>query len=194
MKSNNNIEFNAACDLIYENSITRPKKLAFIDDDNEISYLELSKKVKSFAYKLCQNGLKKNDKVIICMHDCINFPIVFLGSIWAGIVPICINTMLQKNDLEYMLEDSEAKAIICSENLFNTFQEIIDSTKKEILIFSDNTLSSAQNKFNINLSSMMNSKVVKNLPEKTFENSECFWLYSSGSTGKPKGTIHLHKS
>ena len=40
----------------------------------------------------------------------------------------------------------------------------------------------------------MNSKVVKNLPEKTFEDSECFWLYSSGSPGKPKGTIHLHKS
>ena len=34
------------------------------------------------------------------MHDCINFPIVFLGSIWAGIVPICINTMLQKNEID----------------------------------------------------------------------------------------------
>ena len=75
----------------------------FIDDDNAISYLELCKKVKSFAHNLCQNGLKKNDKVIICMHDCINFPIVFLGSIWAGIVPICINTMLQKNDLKNQL-------------------------------------------------------------------------------------------
>ena len=128
------------------------------------------------------------------MHDCINFPIVFLGSIWAGIVPICINTMLQKNDLEYMLEDSEAKAVICSENLFNIFQDIKQKTKKEILIFSDNILPSADNEFNINLSTMMNSKVVKTLPEKTFENSECFWLYSSGSTGKPKGTIHLHKS
>ena len=194
MKSNNNIEFNAAFDLIYENSITRPEKLAFIDDDNAISYLELSKKVKSFSHNLCQKGLKKNDKVIICMHDCINFPIVFLGSIWAGIVPICINTMLQKNDLEYMLEDSEAKAVICSENLYNIFQEIKLKTKKGILIFSDNILPSADNEFNINLSTMMNSKVVKTLPEKTFENSECFWLYSSGSTGKPKGTIHLHKS
>ena len=48
MKSNNNIEFNAAFDLIYENSITRPEKLAFIDDDNAISYLELSNKGKKF--------------------------------------------------------------------------------------------------------------------------------------------------
>ena len=94
MTSNKNIEFNAAFDLIHENSIKRPEKIAFIDDDNVISYLELSNKVKSFAQSLYQTGLKKNDRVIICMHDCINFPIVFLGSIWAGIVPICVNTML----------------------------------------------------------------------------------------------------
>ena len=73
MKSNKNIEFNAAFDLIHENSVKRPDKIAFIDDDNVISYLELSNKVKSFAHNLYKTGLKKNDRVIICMHDCINF-------------------------------------------------------------------------------------------------------------------------
>ena len=194
MKSNKNIEFNAAFDLIHENSVKRPEKIAFIDDDNVISYLELSNKVKSFAQSLYQTGLKKNDRVIICMDDCINFPIVFLGSIWAGIVPICVNTMLQKNDLKYMIEDSEANAIFCSNELCNKFQEIKDTSKKEILIFSDNNLPSTAKEFNNNLSAMINSKALKSLPEKTYENTECFWLYSSGSTGRPKGTIHLHKS
>ena len=59
MKSNKNIEFNAAFDLIHENSVKRPEKIAFIDDDNVISYLELSNKVKSFAQSLYQTGLKK---------------------------------------------------------------------------------------------------------------------------------------
>ena len=39
---NEGIEFNAAFDLIHENSVKRPDKIAFIDDDNVISYLELS--------------------------------------------------------------------------------------------------------------------------------------------------------
>ena len=59
MKSNKNIEFNAAFDLIHENSVKRPEKIAFIDDDNVISYLELSNKVKSFSQSLYQTGLKK---------------------------------------------------------------------------------------------------------------------------------------
>ena len=46
---------------------------------------------------------------------------VFLGSIWAGVIPICINTMLNKNDLKYMLEDSKAKAVISSEELIEIF-------------------------------------------------------------------------
>ena len=100
MKENNQTEFNAAYDLIYENSVNRPEKIAFIDDNNVINYLELSKKIKSFAFNLHQIGLKSNDRVIICLHDCINYPIVFLGSIWAGIIPICINTMLQKKDFQ----------------------------------------------------------------------------------------------
>ena len=49
------------------------------------------------------------------MDDNINYPVVFLGLIWAGIIPICINTLLPKKDYKYMVEDSEARAIIISE-------------------------------------------------------------------------------
>jgi len=195
MNLNNNIEYNAAFDLVHINSIKNSKKLAFIDDDQMITYSELYNKVKSFSYKLLSLGLKKNDKVIICMYDCINFPITFLGSIWSGIVPICINTMLHKIDLEYMIQDSEAKAVICSEDLSGLFKEIKEKSDKNLLIVSDKNQSSFPiNHDVIDLSSMINSKLVNSKPEKTYQNSECFWLYSSGSTGKPKGTIHLHKS
>ena len=68
------------------------------------------------------------------MHDCINFPISFLGAIWSGITPVSINTMLPKQDLKYMLEDSGAKAIICSEDLLNNFIEINKELNKDTLL------------------------------------------------------------
>ena len=100
MKQENYKEFNAAYDLIHDNSIKNPNKIAFIDDDQTVSYSNLSKKVKSFSKQIFNLGLKEKDRVIICMFDCINFPITFLGSIWSNIIPICINTMLPKQDLE----------------------------------------------------------------------------------------------
>jgi AMP-binding enzyme. len=51
------------------------------------------------------------------MFDCINFPITFRASIWTNIIPICVNTMHPKQDLEYMLRDSQENAVICSTDL-----------------------------------------------------------------------------
>ena len=48
MKQEDNKEFNAAYDLIHQNSINIPDKVAFIDDDQTINYSNLCKKVKSF--------------------------------------------------------------------------------------------------------------------------------------------------
>ena len=101
MKQKDNKEFNAAYDLIHQNSIKIPDKIAFIDDDQTINYSNLSKKVKSFSNQIFKLGLKEKDRIIICMFDCINFPITFLGSIWSNIIPICVNTMLPKHCLLY---------------------------------------------------------------------------------------------
>ena len=136
MKQENNKEFNAAYDLIHQNSVKIPNKIAFIDDYQTINYSMLSKKVKSFSKQIFNLGLKEKDRVIICMSDCINFPITFLGLIWSNIIPICINTMLPKQDLEYMLRDSQAKAVICSKDLAETFIEIQNSLDNKILIIS----------------------------------------------------------
>ena len=52
MKQEDNKEFNAAYDLIHQNSIKIPDKIAFIDDDQTINYSNLSKKVKSFSNQI----------------------------------------------------------------------------------------------------------------------------------------------
>ena len=70
------------------------------------------------------------------MYDSINYPICFLGAIWSGIIPICINTMLPKKDLKYMLDDSNARGVICSEELLNIFIDLNKGKRKHIL-FSD---------------------------------------------------------
>ena len=57
MKQEDNKEFNAAYDLIHQNSIKIPDKIAFIDDDQTINYSNLSKKVKSFSNQIFKLGL-----------------------------------------------------------------------------------------------------------------------------------------
>ena len=86
--------YNAAYDLIYRNIRDNPNKIAFIDNNNKITYNELYNKIKAFSSSIRNVNIDVNDRVIICMDDNVNYPVVFLGLIWAGIIPICINTLL----------------------------------------------------------------------------------------------------
>lgn len=189
MKEIKNNKYNAAYDLLIRNIDKNPDKIAFIDNNNSITYQELFSKVKAFSYSIKKYQIKENDRIILCMHDSIEYPIVFLGLIWSGIIPICINTMLPKKDYAYMLEDSEAKAIITLSDFKNSFLSIIENKKnKPLLISDDNDELNCLNKL---INQAVNS--IEN-PYDSNENDVAFWLYSSGSTGTPKGTLHIHKS
>ena len=189
MKEIKKNKYNAAYDLLIRNIDKNPDKIAFIDNNNSITYQELFRKVKAFSYSIKKYQIKENDRIILCMHDSIEYPIVFLGLIWSGIIPICINTMLPKKDYAYMIEDSEAKAIITLSDFKNSFLSIIENKKnKPLLISDDNDELNCLNKL---INQAENS--IEN-PYDSNENDVAFWLYSSGSTGTPKGTLHIHKS
>ncbi len=190
-----NKQYNAAYELLVNKSNKILNKNAFVDDFDSITYSELKKNVQSFSFSLLNTGLKKNDRILICMYDSISYPICFLGTIWAGIIPVCINTMLPKKELKYMLDDSEARAVICSENLMDEFLELRKDNKKNILLFSDLKEDDYADENRIyNIKSMFQQNKYDHPPATTNRDSHCFWLYSSGSTGRPKGTIHLHES
>ena len=51
------------------------------------------------------------------MLDCNEWPVAFLGALYAGIVPVAVNTLLTVADYAYMLAHSRAQAAIVSASL-----------------------------------------------------------------------------
>jgi len=45
------------------------------------------------------------------MLDTIDLPVAFLGALYAGVVPVPVNTLLTAENYRYMLEHSDAKMI-----------------------------------------------------------------------------------
>src|SRR5690349_25012717 len=99
--------YNAAHDLIERNlAAGRSGKIAYVADRGTYTYGDLAKRVDRFANALIDLGLRREERVLLCLHDTIDFPTAFLGSIKAGIVPIAVNTLLTASDYDYMLRDS----------------------------------------------------------------------------------------
>ena len=187
------LRYNAAHDLIERNLISRPgEKLAYVDDRSRVTYAELAARVDRAGNALLALGLTPEQRVVLAMHDSIDFPAVFLGAIKAGIVPIAVNTLLTPKDYRYILEDSRASALVVSAPLLPAFEQAFADggrgVLREVVVAGD-----AKPPWR-SLDALVGAASQSLRPAPTTGDDACFWLYSSGSTGAPKGTVHVHAS
>ena len=75
-----------------------------------------------FATLLRRLGIQPEQRILLCLHDTIDFPTAFLGAIKAGIVPVPVNTQLAADDFAFMLADSRARAVVVSEPVWPVMQ------------------------------------------------------------------------
>jgi benzoate-CoA ligase len=180
-------DYNAAHDLLARNA-SRPDKAAFIDASTgaRLAYGELSEQAHRFANGLRAQGFAPESRVMIAMLDTPEWPVVFLGCILAGVVPIAANTLLTTRDFEFMLRDSRAQALFVSKPLLPVFEPLLGAigTLRSVFVAGD----TAPNSVAALIAGAPATPSVAN----TCSDDACFWLYSSGSTGTPKGTVHLH--
>ncbi|MEK9719999.1 MAG: AMP-binding protein, partial [Quisquiliibacterium sp.] len=73
--------FNFAGHLLELNQ-QRPDKIAFIDDHGSLRYGELAEQVRRFAAAMRASGIKREERVLLLMHDCSHWPVAFLGAIY----------------------------------------------------------------------------------------------------------------
>ena len=179
--------YNAAHDLLSRNS-SRPSKVAFIDgaSGGKLTYGELAHQAHRFANALRAQGITPESRVMLAMLDTPEWPIVFLGCILAGVVPVAANTLLTAKDFEFMLRDSRAQVLFVSKPLVAQFEPLIGkvATLRSMVIAGESGANS--------VAAMIESGREDAVVESTCNDDACFWLYSSGSTGTPKGTVHLH--
>ena len=175
--------FNAAAWLLALNA-ARGSKLAYIDDNGRITYAELDVRVRRCAAGLLARGLRREDRVLIALHDSIDFPTAFLGALYAGLVPVAVNTLLTADDYAYMVGHSRARAVLVSAPLAPTLTKGLGADAPPIVVSGG---TAATRPF-----SRLLEHAPLDQPADTLADDFGFWLYSSGSTGRPKGTVHTH--
>ncbi len=182
--------YNAAADLLLRHG-HRSHKTAYVDalSGEKLTYAELNEQAHRFAQGLQDLGFEQEQRVLLCMHDNLHWPVAFLGCILAGVVPIAVNTLLTSNDYQYMLRDSRAQGLIVSKALWPMFDAILPQVMglKQVIVDAGDS----------DMPGMSLEQLLRQSPRlqecaHTLADDVCFWLYSSGSTGSPKGTLHLH--
>ncbi len=182
------VEFNFAQHLIATNA-NRPDKVALIDDIGRVSYGQLADQVRRFASGLKALGLKREERVLLLMQDSSDWVVAFLGALYAGVVPVAVNTLLTAEDYAYMLANSRAQAALVSGALLPTFEAALGQCRHEVhsVVVSRPQATLIQGQTDM---ATLIAAHTPGAPAPTLADEPAFWLYSSGSTGKPKGTVH----
>ncbi len=102
---------------LLERNRARADKVAYIDDHGFMTYGELDDGVRRMAATLAAMGLRREERVLLLMHDNIDWPVAFLGCLYAGVVPVAVNTLLSGDDYSYILSHSRAQAALVSNAL-----------------------------------------------------------------------------
>ena len=182
-------DYNFAADILRRNlDAGRSEKPAYIDHRGSYTYADLAERVERFGHGLRSLGIRREERVLICLSDTIDWPTAFLGAIKAGVVAVPVNTLLTEDDYRFMLDDSRARLLVVSEELYPKFAKAIGAAKDlaHVVVSGEN----AQG--HLRFEDLLAGAKSEAMTAPTTRDDMCFWLYTSGSTGKPKAAVHTH--
>jgi len=184
--------FNFARHLQEENA-ARGGKLAYLDDREKLTFQELALRVRKFADALIKLGLRREERVLLIAPDTNDWPVAFLGAIYAGIVPVPINTLCSVQDLSYVIGHSGARAAVVAQSLLPGFRQArsqlpADDCRQVIVTGAAAKLDAGETGF----TQLVSAGDPTYTGAATHRDAIAFWLYTSGSTGRPKAVVHSH--
>ena len=167
-----------------------PRTVALKDAARSFTYPQVNARVNKLAHSLVSLGLTKGDKVAVLLENSIEIVEVFLATAKTGIIIVPINFRLVSAEVQYIVENSDAKAFIVHDE-FTATVEPIKADLKNILPDGYIVVGQPQPGY------QSYEGFIENSPETEPEadvRPEDTWIliYTSGTTGKPKGAMLSH--
>ncbi|MDI9425410.1 MAG: AMP-binding protein [Spirochaetota bacterium] len=166
------------------------KALHFEYDDSSLTFRQIHENVNRYANALAGAGVKNHDHVAVMLPNIPDFPLVWLALARIGAVMVPLNIRYQPGDLEYVLNDSDASAVV----IFSEFLPVLDKVRAKC--------PGIRTVFSIGESK---GREVTRLDEAARTSSDTFKgpqigrdqlmniQYTSGTTGFPKGCMLTHE-
>ncbi len=170
------------------NASANPDRTALVLDDHRLSYGELNARVNRLANGLRDAGVQRLEKIAILVKNSFEFFEISNAATKIGAVPVPINYHFKSAEVEYIVDDSDAKVLIYGAEFMvpDVLAPILDGLRKVGLRLSVGNPASQAVDYEDFLSRHADDE-----PAGAETAALSTMIYTSGTTGQPKGVSRV---
>lgn len=178
-------------DAVATHARLTPAKLAVRDSRRSLSYAQWHARSRRLANGLLGLGLAKGDRVALLAYNCAEWMEIYAGLSAAGLVAVPINFRLTPPEIAYIVQHSEARAVIAQDELTDR----IDPVRGELPVLNGAYVAFGRERpagwrgYEALIDAA--SELAPAVDVRPADMSAL--MYTSGTTGKPKGAIRSHE-
>src|SRR5215831_4588703 len=183
-------------ELLERRAEARPDKefLLSVNDGRVFTYREFDDAVNRAANLMLSLGIGKGDRVSLFLTNRVEYLIFYFACFKLGVWGVPVNTLLKPQEIEFLLNNSGARAAVTESSLYATFAEAragVPSVRQVILVDDGAELPEVAAGL-IEYGSAVTRQSTELPPTKISAEDEAVIIYTSGTTGKPKGVLLTH--
>jgi acyl-CoA synthetase (AMP-forming)/AMP-acid ligase II len=169
--------------LLRDRAAAHPERIAYIYQDEQVTFAEFDRRVDSVANALRASGVRPGDRVAILDKNSLPYVELLFGAARAGAVQVPVNYRLAADEVAYIVGNAEARVLVVGAE----FVPVLDAIAGR-LEHSEHLIVIGETEKYENYASWSDRE-----PAQADDSGEVFvQLYSSGTTGLPKGVMLTH--
>jgi long-chain acyl-CoA synthetase len=175
-------------DLIYRNALLYSNEEAFVCGGHRITFSQFNRRANRLIRSLRRTGVRKGGVIGILSWNCMEYTDFYGAAMKGGFIASPFNPRLHPEELEYLINYSEASTLFVGPELLETVERLkpyLSGVKTYICLGgSAPGMVSYNEMLGVDESDEPDVEVEKDDP--------LIILYTSGTTGLPRGALYTH--
>ena len=172
-------DFGLVTDLIHGYAQERPQHPALIHDGRVLTYGVLDSLMDRIAASLQRDGVQTGQVISICGASCVEYGVIFLGALRAGVAVAPLAPSSTPEALATMLADCGARVLFLDDAVSATLAA--------------QELPAGLRQVPISMRDWLAPESTRPMPVQIDPSAPFNIIYSSGTTGTPKGIVQSHR-
>ena len=181
-------------DILRVNAIKFPDKEGVADLNRSLTFKQFNERCCRLANALADRGLKKGDRIAMLAYNCLEWMEFYGACAKGGFVAVPIMFRLTPSEYTYILNNSEAAAIIVEK----PFADNVMDVKPDLETIKDNGYiyfgEGAAPAGYTHMEELFAAGSPEEPATKVYDEDTWIIMYTSGTTGRPKGVVRTHES